>query len=177
VRTISVADVRTFWCKKNRTFRNLWCVRTDKRTRRVEPMQTWGGGQFFAILCGRLLWTAPNAFWVVSVTLDTYYLLVSSTLFTSVLCNFFWKRNVKLFGLLEVVWKILRIIFSVILYFWFMANFACKGRQTQKFEYRHQTYKPIKTSSHAGKLFHFLNWTKKYGRFVPFLAYHLFAKA
>jgi len=29
-------------------FQNLWCVHTA------------GGGQFFAILCGRLLWTAPN---------------------------------------------------------------------------------------------------------------------
>jgi len=26
---------------------------------RVEPVRT-SGGQFFAILCGRLLWTAPN---------------------------------------------------------------------------------------------------------------------
>jgi len=33
------------------------------RTRRVEPLRTFGGqgerGQFFAILCGRPLWTAP----------------------------------------------------------------------------------------------------------------------
>jgi len=26
----SVVDVRTFWCKKHRIFRNLWCVLTDK---------------------------------------------------------------------------------------------------------------------------------------------------
>jgi len=24
-------DVRTFWCNNHRFFRNLWCVRTDKR--------------------------------------------------------------------------------------------------------------------------------------------------
>jgi len=27
----SDADVRTYWCKKLRIFRNLWCVRTDKK--------------------------------------------------------------------------------------------------------------------------------------------------
>jgi len=37
----SDADVRTFWCKNLRIFRNLWYVRTDKG----------GGGQFFTILC------------------------------------------------------------------------------------------------------------------------------
>jgi len=41
---------RTFWRKKLQFFRNLWCVCTDKGE----------GSQFFAILCGRLLWTAPN---------------------------------------------------------------------------------------------------------------------
>jgi len=34
------------------------------RTRGVEPVRTFfgqgGGGQFSMILCGRLLWTAPN---------------------------------------------------------------------------------------------------------------------
>jgi len=45
----SDADVRTFWRKNLRIFRNLWCVRTDKG----------GGGQFFVILCGRLLMTVP----------------------------------------------------------------------------------------------------------------------
>jgi len=36
-------------------FRNLWCICTDKR----------GGGQFFAILCGSLLWTAlSNLFYM-----------------------------------------------------------------------------------------------------------------
>jgi len=34
----SGADVRTFWCKKLRIFRNLWCVRTDKEE--VEPVRT-----------------------------------------------------------------------------------------------------------------------------------------
>jgi len=24
-------DIRTFWCKKHRIFRNLWCVRTEKK--------------------------------------------------------------------------------------------------------------------------------------------------
>jgi len=51
-----------FDAKYLRIFRNLWCVRTDKG---VEPVRTFaekgGGGQFFAILCWRLLWTAPYA--------------------------------------------------------------------------------------------------------------------
>jgi len=34
----SDADVRTFWCKKLRIVRNLWCVGTDKG---VEPMWTF----------------------------------------------------------------------------------------------------------------------------------------
>jgi len=56
----SDADVCTFWHKKLRIFLNLWCIRTDKG---VEPVRTFcgQGGQFFAILCGRLLWTASNA--------------------------------------------------------------------------------------------------------------------
>jgi len=29
----SDADVRTFWCKKLRIFRNLWCVRMNKEGR------------------------------------------------------------------------------------------------------------------------------------------------
>jgi len=58
----SDANVHTFWLIKVMIFRNLWCVRTDKggwlsadifRTRKRR-------GQFFAILCGRLLWTVPN---------------------------------------------------------------------------------------------------------------------
>jgi len=46
----SDADVCTLQRKKLRIFRNLWRVRTDKA----------GGGQFFAILCERLSWTAPS---------------------------------------------------------------------------------------------------------------------
>jgi len=56
----SDADVRTFWSKNSGIFRNLWCVRTDKEG--VEPVRTFfgEGSQFFAILCRRLLWTAPK---------------------------------------------------------------------------------------------------------------------
>jgi len=56
----SNADVRTFWRIQLQIFQNLWCVRTEKGG--VEPVQTFfgkaGRGQFFAILCGLLLWTA-----------------------------------------------------------------------------------------------------------------------
>jgi len=48
--------------QKLRIFRNLWCVRTDKGegVSQCGHLQTWGdGGQIFAILCGRFLWTAP----------------------------------------------------------------------------------------------------------------------
>jgi len=42
-------------------FRNLWCVRTDKEGAPVWTFCGQGaGGQFFAILCGRPLWTAPS---------------------------------------------------------------------------------------------------------------------
>jgi len=45
--------------QKIRIFHNLWCVRTDK-----EGLSQFGerGGVnlFFAILCGRLLWTAAK---------------------------------------------------------------------------------------------------------------------
>jgi len=54
-----------FGAKKLRIFWNLWCIRTDKGGRGVEPVLTFCGqrereGQFFAILYGRLLWMAPN---------------------------------------------------------------------------------------------------------------------
>jgi len=49
-----------FLVKKLRIFRNLWCVLTDKGGGGGEPVRTGGGGQFFEILCGRLLWTAPK---------------------------------------------------------------------------------------------------------------------
>jgi len=39
----SDADFRTIWCKKLRTFRNLWCVRSDKGGRGVDPVQTFCG--------------------------------------------------------------------------------------------------------------------------------------
>jgi len=63
----SDADVCTFWRKKLRIFRNLWCVRTDKGGRASVDIghlaDKEGGGQFFAILCRRLLWTAPCLVW------------------------------------------------------------------------------------------------------------------
>jgi len=39
------ADVRTFWCKTLRIFRNLWCVRTDRGGGRVNAdiLRTRGG--------------------------------------------------------------------------------------------------------------------------------------
>jgi len=44
-------------------FLGVWCVRTDKGKGGVEPVRTFCGEegrvQFFAILCGRILWTAP----------------------------------------------------------------------------------------------------------------------
>jgi len=60
----SDADVRTLWCKTHWIF---WIYGVFAQTRgrggRVEPVRTFcgqgGGGQFLAILCGRLLWTAP----------------------------------------------------------------------------------------------------------------------
>jgi len=39
-------------------FLNLWCVRTDRRGL-SQCGQGGRGGQFLAILYGRLLWTAP----------------------------------------------------------------------------------------------------------------------
>jgi len=39
--------------QKTRIFRNLCCARTDRGE---------GGGVNFAILCGRLLWTAPSRY-------------------------------------------------------------------------------------------------------------------
>jgi len=54
------ADVRTFWYKNHRIFRNSCCVRTDKwGWASAVICGQGGGGQFFAILCGRLLWTTP----------------------------------------------------------------------------------------------------------------------
>jgi len=54
-------DGHTFWCKKNWIFRNLWCVRTDgEGGRGLGQCGEGGWGLFFAILCGRPLWTAPK---------------------------------------------------------------------------------------------------------------------
>jgi len=54
--------VCTFCRKKIRIFCNLWCVHTDKRGGGIKQCGHFAnrGSQFFAILCGRLLWTAPN---------------------------------------------------------------------------------------------------------------------
>jgi len=57
----SVADVCTFWRKKLRVFRTLWCVRTEKGLNHCGHF-TDNGSQFFAISCGRLLRTAPKIF-------------------------------------------------------------------------------------------------------------------
>jgi len=50
---------------KNFAFFKIYGVSTRTRVERVEPVRTFFGqgwrGQFFAILCGRLLWTAPNS--------------------------------------------------------------------------------------------------------------------
>jgi len=48
-----------FFAAKNIGFFEMYGV--SARTRGVEPVRTFcgRGGQFFAILCGRLLWTAP----------------------------------------------------------------------------------------------------------------------
>jgi len=47
-------------------FRNLWCARTDMEGGEFEPVRSFCGqgekGKFFAILCGRLLWTDPYEF-------------------------------------------------------------------------------------------------------------------
>jgi len=58
----SDADVRIFWCK-NFGFFEIYGV--SERTRGIELVRTLfeqGGGQFFAILCGRPLWAAPKVF-------------------------------------------------------------------------------------------------------------------
>jgi len=50
-----------FLVQKLRNFRNLRCVRADNSG--IEPVRTFcrqgGGGQFFTILCGCQMWTAP----------------------------------------------------------------------------------------------------------------------
>jgi len=48
-----------FGAKKLRIFRNLRCLRTDKEGKPVRAFYGQGG-QFFATLCGRLLWTVQK---------------------------------------------------------------------------------------------------------------------
>jgi len=43
----------------SKKLQNLWCVRMDREEGSWASADKRGGGQFFAILCGRLLWTAP----------------------------------------------------------------------------------------------------------------------
>jgi len=43
----SDADVRTFWYKKRRVFRNLWCVRTDKEGEGLSQCGQGGKGLIF----------------------------------------------------------------------------------------------------------------------------------
>jgi len=60
----SHADFRTFWCKKTLDFSKFMVYPHGQDGRGVEPVRTFcgqgrEGGQFFAFLCGRPLWTAP----------------------------------------------------------------------------------------------------------------------
>jgi len=66
-----------FGSKRLRIFRNLWCVRTDKGEGGVEPARIFFGevGQFFTILCGRLLWMAPKI-----VSRDVVHIVQLSTI-------------------------------------------------------------------------------------------------
>jgi len=60
----SDADVRTFWSKILRIFRNLWCVRTDKRGG-VEPgghFADKGGGVNFSRFCADFLYGRTPVF-------------------------------------------------------------------------------------------------------------------
>jgi len=76
----SDAYVRTFWCKKLRIFRNLWCVRTVKG---VEPVRTFfgqgGGVNFFSILCLRSLWMASYIKYSVPQMLWFFYPCITGT--------------------------------------------------------------------------------------------------
>jgi len=73
-RRSSDADVRTFWCKKVRIFSKFMVWPQSARIRRKGMLKQCGRfsgkggrGQFFMILCGRFLWTAPKHknFWIV----------------------------------------------------------------------------------------------------------------
>jgi len=58
LRTGGSSDARNFG------FFEIYGVPARTREEGVKPVRTFckqeGGGHFFAILCGRLLWTAPN---------------------------------------------------------------------------------------------------------------------
>jgi len=58
----SGADVRTFWHKKLRIFRNLWCVRMDKAGGRLSQCRHFSvkreGGQF-SRFCADVLYGRP----------------------------------------------------------------------------------------------------------------------
>jgi len=64
MRTRRVLQIRTsalFDAKNFQFFRNLWCDRTDKEwLASADILRTRSRGQFFAILCRRLLWASPN---------------------------------------------------------------------------------------------------------------------
>jgi len=62
--------MRTFalFSAKDLGFFEIYGVSARTRGREGEPVRTFfgqwlRGGQFFAILCGRLLWTAPYSKW------------------------------------------------------------------------------------------------------------------
>jgi len=64
----SDVDVRTFWCKNLITFwctfRNLWCVRTDKGRWEVEPVRTFcgqGEGVNFSRICANVFYGRPQS--------------------------------------------------------------------------------------------------------------------
>jgi len=59
------ADVRIFFGAKTLGFFEIYDVSARTRGEEVEPVRTFCGqgvvgGQFLAILCGRLLWTVPK---------------------------------------------------------------------------------------------------------------------
>jgi len=59
----SDADVRTFWRIKNLDFWKFMVCPQEGDWFGADILQTRGGeDQFFAILCERLLWTAPSSF-------------------------------------------------------------------------------------------------------------------
>jgi len=58
----SDADVRTFWYKNLRIFRNLWCVRTDKgggRLSKCGHFANKGEGVNFSRFCADVIYGRP----------------------------------------------------------------------------------------------------------------------